>query len=87
LDNASGGVNFKIAEKIGLKNVQILSPKEDNLLKLVTYVPPTHADNVRNALFIAGCGNIGNYDSCSYNSEGKGTFRAKEGANPFCGAI
>ncbi|KAA6328695.1 hypothetical protein EZS27_022430 [termite gut metagenome] len=87
LDNASGGVNFKIAEKIGLKNVQILAPKENNLLKLVTYVPLTHADNVRNALFIAGCGHIGNYDSCSYNSDGKGTFRAKEGATPFCGAI
>ncbi|KAA6340670.1 hypothetical protein EZS27_011470 [termite gut metagenome] len=87
LDNASGGVNFKIAEKIGLKNVQILAPKEDNLLKLVTYAPSTHVDNVRNALFIAGCGNIGNYDSCSYNSVEKGTFRAKEGATPFCGTI
>ncbi|KAA6317312.1 hypothetical protein EZS27_032510 [termite gut metagenome] len=87
LDNATGGVNFKIAEKIGLHHIQILAPKENALLKLVTYVPSTYANKVRNALFAAGCGNIGNYDSCNYSSEGKGTFRAKEGAKPFCGSI
>ncbi|KAA6347619.1 hypothetical protein EZS27_004888 [termite gut metagenome] len=87
LDNATSGVNFKIAEKIGLNHVRILAPKENTLLKLITYVPPTYANKVRNALFAAGCGNIGNYDSCSYSSEGKGTFRAKEGAQPFCGSI
>lgn len=41
-------------------------------MKLVTFVPIAQADIVRNALFAAGCGNIGNYDSCSYNLEGKG---------------
>lgn len=87
LDNASGGVNFKIAEKIGLKNIRILSCKEDSLLKLVTFVPVEHAENVRRALFNAGCGNIGDYDSCSYNLEGEGTFRAQEGTHPFCGEI
>ena len=87
LDNAPGGVNFKIAEKIGLKNVRILAPKEDCLLKLVTFVPLEQADQVRKALFEAGCGCIGNYDSCSYNLLGEGTFRAMEGANPFCGQV
>jgi len=87
LDNASGGVNFKIAKKIGLKNVRILSCKEDSLLKLVTFVPVEHAEEVRRALFIAGCGNIGDYDSCSYNLKGEGTFRAQEGTHPFCGKI
>lgn len=87
LDNAPQGVNFKIAEKIGLKNVRILEPKENQLLKLVTFVPKTQADEVRNALFEAGCGCIGNYDSCSYNLEGKGTFRAQPGTHPFCGEI
>lgn len=87
LDNAPQGVNFKIAEKIGLKNVRILEPKENQLLKLVTFVPKAHADEVRNALFEAGCGCIGNYDSCSYNLEGKGTFRAQPGTHPFCGKI
>ncbi|KAA6337210.1 hypothetical protein EZS27_014688 [termite gut metagenome] len=87
LDNAFGGVNFKIAEKIGLKDVQILSPKEENLLKLITYTPFSHADKVREALFSVGCGSIGNYNSCSYNSKGEGTFRATERATPFCGHI
>ena len=87
LDNAKGGVNFKIAEKIGLKNVRILEPKEDVLLNLVTFVPVNQANDVRKALFEAGCGCIGNYDSCSYNLSGEGTFRALEGANPFCGEL
>lgn len=87
LDNAQNGVNFKIAEKIGLKNLKVLDPKENSLIKLVTFVPHTHVDVVREALFASGCGNIGNYDSCSYNVEGEGTFCAKEGANPFCGTV
>ena len=87
LDNAQGGVNHRIAQKLGLKNVRTLVPKENSLLKLVTYVPVAQADSVRKALFDAGCGNIGNYDCCSYNIEGTGTFRASEGCNPFCGNI
>ena len=87
LDNASGGVNFKIAEKIGLQNIRILSPKKENLLKLVTFVPSEHAETLRTALFNAGAGHVGNYDSCSYNIEGKGTFRAQQNANPFAGTI
>ena len=87
LDNAPEGVNFKIAEKIGLKNVRVLETKENALVKLVTFVPTAQAEDVRKALFNAGCGNIGNYDSCSYNLEGEGTFRAHEGSHPFCGEI
>ena len=87
LDNAQGGVNYRIAEKIGLKNVRILLPKENSLLKIVTYVPDAQAQEVRNALFAAGCGSIGNYDKCSYNIDGTGTFRANDNCNPFCGNI
>nr|WP_302831312.1 Nif3-like dinuclear metal center hexameric protein [uncultured Bacteroides sp.] len=87
LDNAAGGVNFKIAEKIGLKNVRILEAKENALLKLVTFVPMACAEEVREALSSAGCGCIGNYDSCSYNVEGEGMFRAKKGVQPYCGEI
>ncbi len=87
LDNAQGGVNYKIAEKIGLTNIQILDPKQDMLLKLVTFVPESQADKIRSALFKTGCGNIGSYDSCSYNVSGEGTFRAQEGTHPFCGEI
>ncbi len=87
IDNAPGGVNYRIAEKLGLQNLKILVPKENALLKLSVYVPVSAADAVRNALFTAGCGHIGNYDSCSYNVEGSGTFRAGEGAHPFCGSV
>ena len=87
IDNAPGGVNYRIAEKLGLQNVRILVPKEDVLLKLAVYVPVSAADAVRSALFAAGCGNIGNYDSCSYNVKGFGTFKANEGCNPFCGEV
>jgi len=85
LDNASGGVNFYLAEKLGLQNLRILSPTKDGLLKLVAFVPEAQAEAVRNALFNAGAGCIGNYDSCSFNISGKGTFRAGEQARPFVG--
>lgn len=87
IDNAPGGVNFKMAEKIGLKNVRVLEPRENSLLKLVTFVPANHAEKVRRALFDAGCGCIGGYDSCSYGTAGEGTFRAKEGTHPYCGTV
>ena len=87
LDNAQGGVNFKIAEKLRLKNVQILSPHKDKLLKLIVFVPTLEADKVREAMLNAGAGKIGNYDMCSYNMTGFGTFRACEGAEPYCGEI
>jgi dinuclear metal center YbgI/SA1388 family protein len=84
-DNVRMGVNNKIAEKLGLINCKILQPKKGLLKKLVTFVPRDHAEKVRSALFKAGCGQIGNYDSCSYNLEGKGTFKANEMANPYTG--
>lgn len=85
VDNVVNGVNYKIAEKLGLKNVKILAPKNALLKKLVTYVPASHHEQVLNALFAAGCGHIGNYDSCSFNAEGTGTFRGDENSNPFVG--
>ncbi len=87
LDNAVGGVNYRLAELIGLQNIRVLAPQKGALLKLVTFVPDGYADLMRNTLFNAGAGHIGNYDSCSYNLKGEGTFRAKEGCHPFCGEI
>jgi len=87
MDNAYGGVNYYLAEKLGLQNLRILSPKNDGLLKLVVFVPESHAETVRNALFNAGAGCIGNYDFCSFNVPGEGTFRAGEQAHPFVGNL
>jgi dinuclear metal center YbgI/SA1388 family protein len=87
LDNVLNGVSGKMAEKIGLKNIRILQPKQNRLLKLITYVPYLYSDKVRKVLFEAGAGQIGNYDSCSFNADGVGTFRANENARPFVGNI
>mgnify|MGYP002533250635 CR=1 FL=1 len=58
LDNAVGGVNYRLAELIGLQNVRILSPQKGALLKLVTFVPEAYAEIMRNTLFNAGAGSI-----------------------------
>ena len=85
LDNVIDGVNKKICVKLGLVNLKILSPKKNQLRKLVTFCPDDHAEKVRSALFDEGCGRIGSYDECSYNVQGTGTFRALEGADPYVG--
>lgn len=87
LDNVIEGVSYKIAEKLQLQNCKVLLPKEDSLEKLVTFVPIKKAEEVRNALLNAGAGSIGNYDECSFNINGTGTFRAKEGSDPYVGKI
>lgn len=86
-DNIKSGVNQKIAQKLGLINLKVLSPKKHLLKKLVTYVPSGYEEAVRNSLFSAGAGSIGNYDNCSFNSPGTGTFRGNENSNPFIGEI
>jgi len=86
IDNISKGVNKKIAEKLKLKNLQILQPKKEHLLKkLITFVPDNNAEDVRKALFAAGAGQLGKYSECSFNSNGLGTFKPEDGADPFVG--
>jgi dinuclear metal center YbgI/SA1388 family protein len=86
LDNVlHQGVNEKIAEKLGLTDTRILKSKAGNLQKLVVYVPTEHAENLRKVLFSAGAGHVGNYDECSFNAHGEGTFRGNENSNPFIG--
>lgn len=85
LDNCFGGVNFKIAMKMGLKHTKILRPMRNKLLKLVVFCPVEHADDVRLAMFHAGAGTIGDYDYCSFNAEGLGSFKAGAESNPFVG--
>jgi dinuclear metal center YbgI/SA1388 family protein len=87
LDNVSKGVNLALANVLGLSNGRILQPKAGLLKKLITFCPEASVDEVRKALFDAGCGNIGNYDACSFNTNGLGSFRAGEGANPYIGSI
>lgn len=79
------GVNQKIAHRLELSQLRILDPKESQLFKLVVYVPKPHTSELQEALFLAGAGRIGNYDECAFTTEGMGSFRPLEGANPFEG--
>lgn len=85
LDNVIDGVNAEIASRIGLEKLRVLDPKPAQLRKLVVFVPTSHADAVRDALFSAGAGQVGGYDECSFNLSGTGTFRPGTGTNPFSG--
>ncbi len=85
LDNIQQGVNQVIADKLGLINRRILSPKNGILKKLYTYTPTSFTATVLNGLFAAGAGNIGNYSECSFRVAGNGTFKGNELSNPVIG--
>lgn len=86
LDNVKTGVNGKICEILGIENTKILLPKKEQLKKLTTYIPKENHQQVRQALFDAGAGNIGNYSNCTFNISGTGTFMANDKANPVIGS-
>ena len=85
LDNSFVGVNAKICEVLGLQNTQVLIPQKATIKKLVTYIPTSNAETLRQALFDVGAGSIGNYDHCSYTLEGTGSFRGNENSSPVIG--
>ena len=85
LDNIHTGVNKIIAERIGLTGLEILQPKSNALLKLVTFIPKEDTDKVVDALHQAGAGHIGNYEYCSFQLEGQGSFKPTEKATPHKG--
>lgn len=87
LDNSFDGVNRGIVNQLGLINAKVLIPKNDILKQLVTYVPTEASEKLKLALYEAGAGKIGNYDSCGFLVEGKGNFRPLEGANPTIGKV
>jgi len=55
------------------------------MFKIIVFVPQSHIDLVKQALFNSGAGKIGNYDCCSFESTGVGQFRALAGSKPFLG--
>lgn len=85
LDNALQGVNDMICNQLELGNKRILIPQNATIKKLTTYVPKNEAENLRKALFATGAGSIGNYNDCSFNVEGYGTFNGNEDSNPTIG--
>lgn len=85
LDNRNNSLNHFLGSKIGLERMRILQPRNGYLKKLATFCPSSHADNLRESLFAAGAGHIGNYDCCSFNAKGFGSFKASDETTPFVG--
>ena len=85
LDNSWNGVNSIICDKLGLIKREKLISKKGTIQKLITYVPVGQEIRVREALFKAGAGNIGNYSNCSFNIEGTGSYKGNEDSNPVVG--
>ncbi|WP_400190758.1 Nif3-like dinuclear metal center hexameric protein [Hymenobacter sp. B81] len=85
LDNVRHGVSRHLAEKLGLSQLRVLDPKPGLLGKLITYVPPAHAEAVLQALYAAGAGQVGDYHDCSFRLAGTGTFTPGPGTSPAIG--
>jgi dinuclear metal center YbgI/SA1388 family protein len=86
LDVAKGGVNDLLAAALGLNNPQVLVPTyEDQLKKLVVFVPEEDAESLRNALGNTGAGAIGNYSHCTFSGAGEGRFLPGENTDPHIG--
>jgi len=81
----AGGVNKRIADRLGLAQTRILQPKKQLLSNLVFFVPTANKEQVLAAVFQAGAGQIGEYKDCSFSSEGLGRFTPSENANPTLG--
>lgn len=88
-DFAPRGVNYALAEALGLRNIRPFGQEnsEKPWLSLVVYVPVTHAEAVYRAMCAAGAGRQGNYSGCAYMSEGEGRFLPETGATPFLGEV
>ncbi len=86
-DNYINGVNREIGQRLGLENLKILAPKKDVLNKLVCFVPESASQKVLNAMFAAGAGRIGNYEECSFELSGHGSFKPVNEAKPAVGEL
>jgi dinuclear metal center YbgI/SA1388 family protein len=85
LDFTRGGTSFALAQALGVATEGFLRTPFRLQNKIVTYVPPSHADAVASAMALAGAGEIGEYRNCSFRGEGRGTFRGGAGSHPALG--
>ncbi|MDA9912858.1 Nif3-like dinuclear metal center hexameric protein [Candidatus Nanopelagicales bacterium] len=87
-DAARAGVNTALAAAVGMSDTQPIRPIPDaTLSKITVFVPPDDVASVLEAMFASGAGQLGNYDSCAFRSEGQGQFRPTVGANPTVGQV
>ena len=85
LDMAYGGVSYRMAQELNLKEVKTLIPKQDLIKKLSVHVPIDHASQLKEALFASGAGALANYNECSFSIRGTGTFKGNEESDPAIG--
>ena len=86
-DMASDGLNSLLAEKLGLKNVSIIKPENQQWYKFVVFVPKEAEEKIRDVICSGGGGKWKNYSCCTFNIEGKGTFKPLEGSHPYIGKV
>jgi dinuclear metal center YbgI/SA1388 family protein len=88
-DSATPGVSDALAQALGLTVEAVLEPASGaaGLDKWVVYVPEENADAVREAVFAAGAGHIGDYSHCSWSVSGIGQFLPLDGASPAIGSV
>ena len=55
------------------------------MYKLIVFIPETHTEQVKTALFAVGAGRQGDYDCCAWQTLGQGQFRPLDGSKPFIG--
>ncbi len=85
-------VNFRTVKKCAKGYISFKKQRErghfmTKYKRIDVYVPENHADSVKDAMFAAGAGTIGNYDRCCFQTSGRGQFRPLNGADPFLGAV
>ena len=84
-DIAENGLNDYVGNLLGINKKGPIQAASEKIFKFSFYVPGEYADKVKEAVFSAGAGVIGNYDRASFNISGTGTFRPLENTHPFIG--
>lgn len=84
-DNAQGGINDMIANRLGLSEIKPLRTDRQQNHKIVVFVPDNDLNKVSDAMFAAGAGIIGQYSQCSFRQSGTGTFFGSDATNPTVG--
>ena len=85
LDFTKNGVSFQLAKNLNLNNITFLKNEESNQFKIVVFIPESNLDEVASSMFNQGAGIIGEYNSCSFRTNGIGTFKGSANTNPFIG--
>lgn len=87
-DIAFDGLNDYFMEILGFEDCKVLDVTDsETLYKLAVYVPVSHEQVVRDAICEVGAGHIGNYSNCTFNINGRGTFKPQEDSKPFIGEV